>query len=90
MSDKKLYHKFYPENIPKMIEIPHISVDTNLRNAALNYPDAIATTYFGNQLNYKKLDEIVDRIATYLAKDLGIKKNETVALHFSNVPPCIA
>jgi len=25
-----------------------------------------------------------------LAKDLGIKKNETVALHFSNVPPCVA
>ncbi len=90
MSDEKLYYKFWPENIPKIIEIPNISLDTNLRNAALNYPDAIATTYFGNQLTYKKLDEIVDRIATYLANDLGIKKNETVALHFSNVPPCIA
>ncbi len=90
MSDEKLYYKFWPENIPKTIEIPNISLDINLRNAALNYPDAIATTYFGNQLNYKKLDEIVDRIATYLANDLGIKKNETVALHFSNVPPCIA
>ncbi len=90
MSDEKLYYKFWPENIPKIIEIPNISLDTNLRNAALNYPDAIATTYFDNQLTYKKLDEIVDRIATYLAKDLGIKKNETVALHFSNVPPCIA
>ncbi|MHA1474784.1 MAG: long-chain-fatty-acid--CoA ligase [Promethearchaeota archaeon] len=90
MSDEKLYYKFWPENIPKTIEIPNISVDINLRNAALNYPDAIATTYFGNQLTYKKLDEIVDRIATYLANDLGIKKNETVALHFSNVPPCIA
>ncbi|TFH28941.1 MAG: long-chain fatty acid--CoA ligase, partial [Promethearchaeota archaeon] len=90
MSDEKLYYKFWPENIPKVIEIPNISLDANLKNAALNYPDAIASTYFGIQLTYRKLDEIVDRIATYLANDLGIKKNETVALHFSNVPPCIA
>ena len=53
------------------------------------FPDAVATTYFGVQLTYKKLDEIADRIATILV-NLGVEKGDTVALHFTNVPPCIA
>ncbi len=89
MTENKLFHKFYPEDIPKTIEIPNITLDSYLTNAANNYPDAIATTYYNFQINYKTLNDITNRIATKLDQ-LGIKKGDTVALHYTNVPPCIA
>ncbi|MFX1276757.1 MAG: long-chain fatty acid--CoA ligase [Promethearchaeota archaeon] len=89
MSLEKLYYQFWPENVPKTIEFPKKPLDENLREAARNYPDAIAMTHQGVQYTYKKIDEIVDRIATYLINDLNVKKGDTVALHFNNIPPCI-
>ncbi|MBD3350797.1 MAG: AMP-binding protein [Candidatus Lokiarchaeota archaeon] len=89
MSEEKIYYKFWPEDVPKQIKIPEISLDQYLRRAARDHPDAIATTYYGVPLSYKKLDDIADRIATALS-NMGLKKGETVALHFTNVPPCVA
>lgn len=89
MDEEKSFYQFWPEDVPKTIEIPKIPLDKFLHDTAKEYPDAIATTYFGSKLTYKKLDEIADIIATMLA-DLGMKKGETVALHFTNVPPLVA
>jgi long-chain acyl-CoA synthetase len=89
MSDNKLYYKYWPEDVPKEISLPERSLDQNLRNTAKDYPNATAITYKDFQLSYKKLDEIADRIATYLVNNLNIKKGDTVALHFNNIPPCI-
>lgn len=85
----KIYHKFWPEDVPKEIEIPNRKLDDYLRDAATKFPDNTAVTYFSVPLTYSKLDEIVDRIATKLV-EMGLKKGETVALHFTNVPPCVA
>lgn len=89
MSQDKIYYKFYPNDVPKTIKIPEIPLDQNLRNTVAKFPNAIATTYYNFQITYKKLDEIVDRIATKLS-ELGFKKGDTIALHFTNTPPCIA
>ncbi|MHA1684233.1 MAG: long-chain-fatty-acid--CoA ligase [Promethearchaeota archaeon] len=89
MDYSKLYYKYWPEDVPKTIDIPEKPLDSFLREAAAEFPDAVATTYFGVPLTYKKLDEIADRVATVLY-NLGIKKGDTVALHFTNVPPFIA
>jgi long-chain acyl-CoA synthetase len=78
----------WPKDVPRNIEIPEIPLDQMLRNAAQKFPDSIAITYFGVQFTYKKIDELVDRLATALLK-MGLKKGETVALHFTNVPNCI-
>ena len=86
MTNDKVYHKFWPDGVPKTIEIPEIPLDKYLKDAATNFPDATATTYYNIPLSYKKLDEIADRIATKLAA-LGIKKGDTVAIHMTNVPP---
>lgn len=85
----KPWFKHWPPGVPKAIDPVPIPLDQILRDAARAFPDAIATTYYDAQLTYAKLDEIADRIATGLVK-LGLKKGDTVALHFTNVPPCIA
>ena len=79
---------FYGKDVPRKIEIPEIPLDQMLRNAAKKFPDNIAVTYFTSQFTYKKIDELVNRFATALLK-MGLKRNETVALHFTNTPSCI-
>ncbi|MBD3185850.1 AMP-binding protein [Candidatus Bathyarchaeota archaeon] len=86
---EKPYYQYWPENVPKVIDIPDIPLDSLLRDAAKRFPDNVATTYYNVPLTYEKLDEIADRIANALVA-LGIEKGETVALHFTNVPPLVA
>ncbi len=78
----------WPKDVPRNIEIPEIPLDQMLRNAAKKFPNSIAVTYFTSQFTYKKIDELVDRVATALLK-MGLKRNETVALHFTNTPSCV-
>jgi len=89
LSNEKIWFKFWPENVPKTIDIPKIPLDQILKDTAKKYPNATATTYYGVPLSYKLLDKMADIIATKLV-ELGIKKADTVALHFTNVPPVIA
>ncbi|MHA1369614.1 MAG: long-chain-fatty-acid--CoA ligase [Promethearchaeota archaeon] len=89
MSLRNLYYKNWPPSIPKHIEIPDVSLPEILRKTAKQFPDAVATTYLGSQMTYKVLDKVADKIAGVLM-DLGLKQGETVALHFTNVPPCVA
>lgn len=89
MPSDKIFHQFWPEGVPKDIEIPAVPLDTILRDAAREYPDNPATTYYNIPLTYQKLDEIADRVATALHAK-GIGKGDTVALHFTNVPPVVA
>jgi len=86
---EKPWFKFWPPDVPKTIDVKPVPLDTILRDSARKFPDAIATTYYDVQLTYAKLDEIADRVATALSR-LGLKKGDTVALHYTNVPPCIA
>ncbi|HEX2768744.1 MAG TPA: AMP-binding protein, partial [Geobacteraceae bacterium] len=44
-----------------------------------------ALIFYGNEISYKKLKELIDRFATALA-DLGVKKRDTVALYLLNCP----
>ena len=88
MVEEKLFHKFWPSNVPKEINIPEIRLDEYLRRTAERFPDAPANTYYGAMISYKTLDQLVDIVATKLI-ELGLKKGETVALYFTNVPPCV-
>jgi long-chain acyl-CoA synthetase len=86
---EKPWFKFWPPGVPRTIDYPVVPLDSILRDAARNFPDSVATTYYDTQMSYKKLDEIADRIATGLV-NLGLQKGDVVALHFTNVPPCVA
>jgi long-chain acyl-CoA synthetase len=56
-----------------------------LRKAAAESPDSVALSYFGTQVTFKQLDQLVDKFAEAL-QDLGIKKGDRVAIYLPNIP----
>lgn len=89
MDYSKLYYKNWPENVPKNLNFREVSLDTVLRETAKSFPESIATTYFGAQINYATLDLLVDICGTIFTEK-GIKKGDTVGLYFTNCPPIVA
>jgi len=85
MSDQKIYLKHWPEGVPKEVEIPDTSLIGILEDSAKKYPDNAMTYFMGFELTYTQILDIVHRIATKLT-ELGIKKGDCVAIHFTNNP----
>ena len=85
MSDQKIYLKHWPEGVPKEVEIPDTSLIGILEDSAKKYPDNAMTYFMGFELTYTQILDIVYRIATKLT-ELGIKKGDCVAIHFTNNP----
>jgi len=85
MSDEKVYLKYWPENVPKEVEIPNKTLVDYFEDAVKTYPENVLTYFMGFELSYKQTQDIVNRVATKLSS-LGIKKGDTVAIHFTNNP----
>ncbi|MGQ4875778.1 MAG: long-chain-fatty-acid--CoA ligase [Promethearchaeia archaeon] len=85
MSDEKIYLKFWPENVPKEVEIPSKTLVDFFEDSVKTYPDNVLTYFMGFELTYAKTQEIINKIATYL-HSLGVKKGDTIAIHFTNNP----
>jgi len=89
MSDQKIFYKYWPEGVPKEIEIPDKTLVDFLEDSQKNYPENVVTYFMGFELTYSKLLDLVYRAATKL-NELGIKKGDTVAIQFTNNPAFIA
>ena len=85
MSDQKIYLKHWPEGVPREVEIPDKSLIGLFEDSAQKFPDNTLTYFMGFELSYSKIRDIVYRIATKLT-ELGIKKGDCVAIHFTNNP----
>lgn len=66
-----------PKNLPEL-----------LNTSAKKYPQRTAIIFGQKRINYKKLDELTEHIASGLIK-LGIKKQDKVALFLDNCPEFI-
>ena len=84
----KPWLKIYPPELTPAIELPNKSVTQAFDEAAEKWKDRTALNFYGNKIKYKELKELVDRFATAL-HDLGVKKNDIVALHMLNCPQFI-
>ena len=60
-------------------------LNRQFENTANKYPDNIAIAFGEHQIEYKKLNEAIQRCASGLAR-LGIKQGDKVALVLPNVP----
>lgn len=89
LSDQKVYLKYWPEGVPKKIEIPNKTLVDFLEDSVKTYPNNVVTYFMGFELTYKQLLDIVYRVATKLTQ-LGIKKGDCVAIQFTNNPAFIA
>ncbi len=87
--DQKIYYKKWPKGVPKEIEIPKKTLIDFLEDSVKTYPQNIVTYFMGFELTYAQLLDIVYRTATKL-HELGLKKGDYIAIHFTNNPAFIA
>ncbi|MCM3584486.1 AMP-binding protein [Mesobacillus maritimus] len=59
-----------------------------LKTNAEEIPTKVAYSFYGNDLNWKELDDYVDRFAGFLVNQ-GVKKGDCVALFLQNCPQYI-
>jgi long-chain acyl-CoA synthetase len=81
----KPWLKFYPDAVPKSIEIPQESVQTLLVEAAKHYPNSYALNFQGRKITYKQLNELSNQFANGLLS-LGLQKGSRIAIILPNLP----
>jgi long-chain acyl-CoA synthetase len=75
----------YQEGVPAELEIPAITVDQLLRDAARRFPTRDALIFFGARTTFAELDRAVDRFAGIL-HGLGLQPGDRVSLHLPTSP----
>jgi long-chain acyl-CoA synthetase len=85
---KKPWLAHYDEGVPADIDYPKINIYEFLENSAKDYGGRTAIWFLKNKISYKKLKDIVDRLATALI-NLGLKRGDVVAIMIPNFPQFI-
>ncbi len=73
----------WPDEVPKNIDFPRISLAEMLRESVKKYPDYHALWFLGGFMTYKELLGHVNGLATALSQ-LGLKKGDVVAFLLPN------
>ena len=84
----KPWLKNYDEAVPTHIDYPEINLYEFLDNSAKDFSSRTAIWFMKSKINYKKLKDIADRLATALV-NLGLKKGDVVAIMIPNFPQFI-
>lgn len=79
---------FYDEGVPHQLEVAEVTIPDYLRQAAKDYPNHIASVFMGARLNYRDLQNQVQRFASAL-RELGISKGDRVAIILPNCPQTV-
>ena len=77
---------FWPEGVPRAIEVPSHAVHDNLARTAQRVGEAIAISYYGTRIAYRELARDVERLAGYLQRELGVARGDRVPLVMQNSP----
>ena len=78
----------WPEEVPRHIDYPEISLGEFIGQTAEQYPDSQAIWFEGWRCTYKELNQMINQFATTLFK-MGIKKGDVVAIDLPNTPQFI-
>ncbi len=81
----RIWLKHYDEGVRPNIDYPEVPLYKLLEESARKYPDKPALVFFGKKITYRELDDISDRVASFL-KDLGIGKGDRVIVDLPNTP----
>ncbi len=85
----RIWLKHYDEGVRPNIDYPEVPLYKLLEESARKYPDKPALVFFGKKITYRELDDISDRVASFL-KDLGIGKGDRVIVDLPNTPHYVA
>ncbi|MBN1771333.1 MAG: AMP-binding protein, partial [Deltaproteobacteria bacterium] len=80
---ERAWYGDWPVGVPKMIDFPKIGLGELLRQTAKRHPDDKAIVFLDSVMTYRRLDDLVDRLATSLHR-LGLAKGDVVALMLPN------
>lgn len=75
----------WPEEVPRHIEYPNISLGEFFRETAEKYPNSQAIWFEGWRCTYEELDRMIDQFATGLTK-MGVGRGDVVAIDLPNTP----
>jgi len=79
-------YRLGPYKLPQTKEpYPRVTLHSLLDAAAAEFPDRAACSYLGNEITYKELKLLADRLAAALA-DLGVRKGDKVVTILPNCP----
>ncbi len=77
------WFKYWPEDVPKHLDYPNISLAEFFDTVATNNPDNQAVIFLDTIVTYGQLKRFVDSFATALTK-LGVRKGDVVGLRLPN------
>ncbi|HTX80158.1 MAG TPA: long-chain fatty acid--CoA ligase [Longilinea sp.] len=75
----------YDRGVPATIIYPAKTVHSFLSDAAAHFPDQACTTFRDNQLTYRQMDRLTDKLAAGLLL-LGVRKGDRVGVVLPNIP----
>ncbi|MDQ6662670.1 MAG: alpha/beta fold hydrolase, partial [Chloroflexota bacterium] len=75
----------YDTDVPEQLPQPRQLISEMLSNAAREFPDRPALSFFGQKMRYRELDALSNRFAHAL-RSLGIGRGDRVALVLPNIP----
>jgi long-chain acyl-CoA synthetase len=79
---------YYDSGVPQEIAVPPIAVPELLTQAARQYPEATAISFYGRTITYAELDTLASRFAAALVL-AGVRPGERVVLVLPNVPQAV-
>ncbi len=83
--ESKPWQRHYDYNVPVTIRYPRIPLHDLLGIPAGSLPDKAALNFFGTEITFWELRDLVLRMATVLTK-LGVQKGDRVGMHLPNCP----
>ena len=75
----------YEPGVPAEIEVPPVTLDRLLRDAAARWPARAALVFLGARTTYAALDQAVDRMAAALRR-MGVVPGDRVSIHLPTTP----
>lgn len=81
----KVWLKHYPDYIRKEISIPDEPITEILKKSITHYGDNPALYFYGNEMTYKRLGELVDSFTAALQQE-AFEQGERVAIMLPNCP----
>lgn len=86
---KKPWLKNYEPGIPENVAYETTCLPDYLIRSAEKFPDKMALSFQGYEVNFSHLNEMVDQFAGCLT-GFGIKQGDSVAIVLPNLIPCVA
>ncbi len=83
--ETKSWHRHYDYNVPTTVRVPRLPVHELIQIPANAYPDKAALNFYGTEITFWELRQLVLRFANALGS-LGVQKGERVGIHLPNCP----